>query len=165
MSDFELPNTRYALSGDVNIAFGAVDRPRRTIERSQEAVAQGLHLPSAEARKLPAHRLIISIEKVAPGSIAIGAGAPDRVNDILEDHGREHSVDLRGRSRTCQILLHLSEYSVAGVEKREMVGPRNLNQSCAGDASGQLAAAFGRECRAILWRRKSLRFARTTWWS
>jgi hypothetical protein len=99
----------------------AVDRPRRTIERSQEAVAEGLHLPSAEARKLPAHRLIMSIEKVAPGSIAIGAGATGRVDDILEDHGREHPVDLRGRSRTCQKLLHLREYSVAGVEKREMV--------------------------------------------
>ena len=91
----------------------------------------------------------MSIEKVAPGSIAIGAGAPGRVDDILEDHGREHPVDLRGRSRTCQKLLHLSEYSVAGVEKREMVGPRNLNQSCAGDASGQLAAAFDAHQRVI----------------
>jgi hypothetical protein len=43
---------------------------------ARKAVAQGLQLPSTEARKLPAHRRIMSIEKVAPGSIAIGAGAP-----------------------------------------------------------------------------------------
>jgi len=84
------------------------------------------------------------MEKVAPSSIAAGARALRRVDDILEHHSREHSIDHRSRSRARQKLLDLREDPVAGVvvEKEKVIRARNLDQSGAGNARGQFAAAF-----------------------
>src|SRR5215472_15219787 len=80
---------------------GAVNRARRSVEGGQETVAQGLHLLAAEPRKLLAHRFVMSVEKVAPCPMALGVGAPCRVDDVREHDGGEHTVDDRRRSRTC----------------------------------------------------------------
>src|SRR5271166_4794918 len=71
----------------------AVDRSRRAIEGRQETVAQGFPLPSAKARKLPANRLVMSFEEVAPSPIAPGVRAPGRIDDIGEYDGSKHPVD------------------------------------------------------------------------
>jgi hypothetical protein len=53
-------------------------------------------------------------EQIAPSSIAFGLRAPSRIDDVLEDHCREHPVDHRSRSRASQELLQFSGHPVAG---------------------------------------------------
>jgi hypothetical protein len=57
-------------------SVSTVDRPRRTIKGGQETVAQGLHLLAAEPRKLFAHRLVMSLQKVVPTAITSASRSP-----------------------------------------------------------------------------------------
>ena len=123
---------------------GAMDRPGRPVEGGQETVTEGLHLSSAEPRKLAAHRLVVRVEQIAPTLVARRLRTFGRIDNVLKDHSREYSIDRRSRSRPRQKLLDLREHLVVGVvvEKEEMICPRKLDQSGTRNARGQFAAAF-----------------------
>ena len=103
---------------------GAVDRPGGSVECGQEAVAQRLHFPAAISGELAPDGRVMRLEKVTPGLIALCVRALGGIDDVGEDHRREHPVDDRRRARACEELLDLRDCSVAViVDKKEMVPP------------------------------------------
>src|SRR5919201_2142077 len=70
----------------------APDRPGRRVEHREEAVAGRLDLPAAVLLQLATDQLVVSIELVAPPSIADLRRALGRPDDVAEHHGGEDPV-------------------------------------------------------------------------
>ena len=103
MSDFELPNTRYALSGDVNIAYQTMgDGPIDLIlvPGIVSHVEFGHEWPSYTAflRRLATFARVVTFDKRGQGLSDRVAGAPsleERVDDvraIMDDIGSRRAV-------------------------------------------------------------------------
>ena len=65
------------------------------VERREEPVAGGVDLPSAEARQLRPHDTVVTLDELMPLAVAELDRLLRRADDVREEHGREHAVDLR----------------------------------------------------------------------
>jgi class 3 adenylate cyclase len=103
MSDFELPNTRYALSGDVNIAYqtmgdGAIDLILVPGIVSHVEFAHEWPSYTAFLRRLATFARVVTFDKRGQGLSDRVAGAPsleERVDDvrtIMDDIGSRRAV-------------------------------------------------------------------------
>ena len=52
----------------------AADRARRSIERRDKPVADGLHFPASEAAEPVAHEGVVAVEQLPPGAVAEPGG-------------------------------------------------------------------------------------------
>src|SRR5205085_8896475 len=97
----------------------AANGARRPVERSQEAVARRVDLPSAEPRELAAHGLVMRLEQVPPAPVAELARALGRADDVGEQNRGEHALRFRRLAHTGEELADLGEELVT-------VGPRDV---------------------------------------
>jgi hypothetical protein len=104
----------------------AADRPRRPVERREEAVAGGVDLAAAKACEVAAHDLVVPLEQIAPAPVAQFAGAPGRSDDVGEQHGREHAIWFLRLANTRQELADLL-HDVVPVDPGEMCVARQLD--------------------------------------
>jgi len=107
---------------------GAADRPRRSVESGEEAVAGGVHLLSAEAAQLRADALVMLLQQPPPGAVAQLSRPRGRVDNVGEKNCREDSVRLHlprlALDDLVQEALQLSEEPVRVPELRREVAPR-----------------------------------------
>ncbi len=68
------------------IEADALHGAARAVEGGQEAVAQLLDLPAAEAGQLSAHELVVALQDPAPIEVAGRGGALGRADDVGEQH-------------------------------------------------------------------------------
>ena len=77
--------------------LGAADRPRRAVEGREEAVAGRVLLLAAVARQLAADEGVVTLEQLAPGTVAELGRPRVEPDDVGEEHGREDRVRNLGR--------------------------------------------------------------------
>src|SRR6266702_3864863 len=65
------------------------------VERREETIASRVHLPSTEPRELAADDLVVFLEEFPPCPVAEVGSMGGRIDDIGEQHGREHPIRLR----------------------------------------------------------------------
>ena len=109
------------------------------IERRDEAVAGRVDLPPAEAAELRAHDRIVRVQFATPGRVAEFGRVSGRVDDVGEEHRRQHPV--RGPVPVPgQELLDLVEHRVGGRRPRHVVGTRHEHELRTLDARRDVAA-------------------------
>jgi len=113
----------------------------RTVEGREEAVAQGLHLASAETHQLASHRCLMRGEQFAPARIPELRRSLRRAGDVREHQRREHAVGLGDRTGAGQELLDFPEHGFRVTCPGEMVDPRKLDVPGVRDLRGELLAA------------------------
>src|SRR5262249_62042416 len=75
---------------------GAANPACGTVERSKEAIADGVEFPSTKADDLTAYRAVVLIEEFAPAAVPAGRCAPGGADGV-----HVHSGDRDRGSRTC----------------------------------------------------------------
>ncbi len=85
-----MPSSRTEL-GD---GAGALDRAGRPVEGREEAVAGSVDLPAAKALELRSHETVVTLDELVPLAVAELDRLLRRADDVREEHGREHAVDL-----------------------------------------------------------------------
>ena len=91
--------------------LGASDGPRGAVEGGEEAVSTGAYLASAEGVELGADHCIMTIERSAPGVVALPCREGGRSNDVCEEHGGEHSgVEGMRSSTRNEFFDHVSKF-------------------------------------------------------
>src|SRR6266702_7293968 len=88
-------NLQVKLAETVADRAGAMDSPGGAVERREETVASRVHLPPTEPRELAADDLVVFLEEFPPGAVAEVGSMGSRIDDIGEQHGREHPIRLR----------------------------------------------------------------------
>jgi triosephosphate isomerase (TIM) len=73
----------------------AADAARRAVERREEAVAGGIELAAAVAGEAAADCSVVLCDELGPVPVAELCLAGRRVDDVREEDGREHAVELR----------------------------------------------------------------------
>jgi hypothetical protein len=63
------------------------------IEGGEETVPQALHFVAAKPADLSSHRLVVAVEQRAPLPVAEFGGTLCRVDDVGEQHRRQHAID------------------------------------------------------------------------
>ena len=107
---------------------------------SQEAVAQRLDLPAAEAPQRVAHAAPVALEHLAPALIAeLGRGAGG-VDDVREQHGREDAIGLGRVAGAGQELLHLVDQLLGALAPGQVVAAGQLDQLGVRQVLGEPAA-------------------------
>src|SRR5437870_11379632 len=72
----------------------AIDRPSRTVERGQRAVAGVLHEATSELLHMPGDHRVVIVEQLAPPAIAQGGRSIGRADDVGEHHRRQHTIEI-----------------------------------------------------------------------
>src|ERR1700727_1052484 len=132
MSDFELPNTRYALSGDVNIAFQVMGGGPIDIILVPGIVShvEFLHeLPGYTGflRRLATFARIVTFDKRGQGLSDGISGAPsleqrvDDVRAIMDDIGSQRAV-LLGISEGCPMSAFFAAMNPERVSRLVLFG-------------------------------------------
>lgn len=105
------------------------------VERGQEPVARTVDLPAAQSQKLAAHECVVALEHVAPAAIAELDRLRRRVDDVGEEHGREHPLRLGVRPRSglpdlVQEASHLDLDAIRiRIAERQVPHARELDES------------------------------------
>ena len=127
---------------------GAADGASGPVEGRQEPVAERLDLAPAERGQLATHERIVVLKQRAPTLVAELRGALGRAGDVGEQHSRQHAVGLRSTSGAGQELLDLVKHGIAVAEPGHVVVARQLDEACAGNLLGDVAAVVARNrCR------------------
>src|SRR5207249_3125910 len=77
---------------------GAPDRPRRSVERCEDAVAGSVDLDTSVLFELCANDRVVPLEQLEPAPVAKLRGQPGRADDVREEDGEEHALPLRRRN-------------------------------------------------------------------
>jgi hypothetical protein len=131
----------------------AANPPRGAVERREEAVASRVHLPSPEPRELAADDVVVFFEQLPPGAVAEVGSMGSRIDDIGEQHGREHPIRLSNQlSRVADIReerLQLAKEPFLVADQRLDVMARKLHETRAADVVGQVAPTSDIESRYL----------------
>ena len=76
------------------IALARADRPRRSVEHGEEAVAGRVDLAAAEARQLGSDRRVMALEQLPPAAVAELRRELRRADDVREQDGRQDAIRL-----------------------------------------------------------------------
>ena len=68
--------------------------PRAGPSKVAKTPARGVDFPAAEPRQLAAGQCIVGAEHVAPLTVAEGGGSLRRANDVGEEYGCQHSIEV-----------------------------------------------------------------------
>src|SRR6266542_2800024 len=118
----------------------APNRPARTIERCQHAIAGALDGAAPKPADLSLRKLVVCLQQVHPLAIAYGRGMTGRPNDISKKHRSEEPVWFGGRPYARHELLDLICDDVLRlVIKHKVVHPGNLDIPRFWDMLGQVA--------------------------
>ena len=93
-------------------------RPRRPVERGEEAVASNIGLVSTKPLELGTHQAIERFKQVTPAAIPEFCGLLGRAHDIHEENGGEQPVGLRAVPDAGQELLDLVQDRVLIPDER-----------------------------------------------
>ena len=89
--------------------LGALHGAGGTVEGGQEAVAGSRDLRAAVTGEHRPHRLVVPLEQLGPAAVAELAGLVRRADDVGEEHGRKHAVEL---ASSCLHRLHEGDHHV-----------------------------------------------------
>ena len=106
----------------------ASHRPPGPVEGGEDAVAGGLDQRALERCHERGHRPVVLVEQVAPAAVADPGGELGRADDVGEQHGGQHPVDLDG-VHAGQELLDLGDDGVGVAEVEEVVVAGQLDES------------------------------------
>src|SRR5215218_4140301 len=124
---------------------GAADRPRRSVEGREEAVAGALDLPAAMAlERLPEQR-VVALQQETPAPVAHLRRPPGGLHDVGEHHRRQHAVRLALVARAREELLDLSEEAVGVADREHVVAALQLHVARARDLRGDVAGMLDLE--------------------
>src|SRR5829696_1971399 len=70
----------------------AADRPRRAVERGEEAVARSVLFLAAKARELAPHERVMTSQQLTPALVAELTDPLGRPDDVREEEGCEHRI-------------------------------------------------------------------------
>src|SRR5439155_8067347 len=73
-------------------AFRTADRTRRTIERSNEPVAGGVHLAASQALERQAKQTVVLVEQIAPAAVAHPSSRLRRRDNVGKEQRAEHAI-------------------------------------------------------------------------
>ena len=128
----------------------ALDRSSRSVERRQEAVANCLHLGAAVAVELATHRRVVTVEQLAPGSVAELAGPLRGVDDVGEEHCRQHAIGGRALAHAGEELLDLVHDVVAPARcVRQRVAAGEHDQAGVGNVVGEVLGGLDRNIGVV----------------
>ena len=133
------------LLGGVEDRARAADRARRAVEGGEEAVAGRLHLAAAEAlerarARSRSWRSSSSRQRWSPSSAAVLGG----VDDVGEEHRREHALGLGLGARAGEELLDLAERQLGVLVPGDVVVAGQLDEPGVRQVLGQPAAVCAR---------------------
>src|SRR5262249_48468889 len=94
---------------------GAAHGTGRTVKGRKKPVAQGLDLTTAKPSELLAHRIVMAVEQIAPSSVAKLRRPSRRVDDVSEQHRRQHPIELGFATGAGQKLLDLVDNPISNV--------------------------------------------------
>ena len=129
----------------MNQRQGAADRPRRSVEEREEAVARRPHLAAAEARELIADPSVMRLEHIRPRRVPELPRPLGGPHDVGEQHRRQHSVGLGPGSDPGQELLDLAQDRVRVADPGEVVIAGQLHKRGIGNALGEVTASSHRD--------------------
>src|SRR5439155_22834742 len=111
----------------------AMDRTRGAVESREETIAGGVHFVAAKTRQLLAHEGMVAGEPYAPGAVAEPRRGLGRTDDVGEQHGSEHAIDVGNGPHAGQELLDLIENGILVADPGQMIGAGELDQPRAGN--------------------------------
>src|SRR4029079_15496963 len=94
---------------------------------------------AAEPLELCAHPLLMQREKLAPPAITQRGDLLGRTHDVRKQNGREHTVDLAGRSPAGHELLDLDEHVLLILAPHPVVDPGEFQETGARDPIAQVS--------------------------
>ncbi len=125
------------------------DRPRGSVERRQEAVAERLHLLAAISPEPVTDDTVMSSQQVAPVAVAEFGGAVCRIDDVGEQDGRQDRVGIGGATLAGEELLDLVKHGVTVARNHAVVAAVELDEARAVDAGRQMPALLDRDQRVV----------------
>src|SRR5207244_306375 len=136
-------NLQVKVAETVSDRAGAANPPRGAVERREETIASRVDFPPTKPRELAADDLVVFLEEFPPCPVAEVGSMGSRIDDIGEQHGREHPIRLSNqRSPVADIReerLQLAKEPFLVADQRLHVMARKLDESCAADVVGQVA--------------------------
>src|SRR6266508_1166828 len=135
------------VAGILGDGAGAFDGPSGPVEGGEEAVAGGVHLLAAKASELTADHVVVGVEQLLPAPVAESGRLFGRPDDVGEQHGLQHAVDvdLGFVAATGQELLDdVERVLLAARSAIEMPFAGELHESSVGNVVGQVPATSHR---------------------
>jgi hypothetical protein len=120
--------------------LGTAHGARRAVEQRQEAVAGGLHFAATMALQLGANSHVMRLQRRPPLAVAGRHRLFRRIDDVGEQHGRQHAVDLDGCRRGTHELADLVDDPIHIGRPGSVIIARQLDIAGAGNIFGELAA-------------------------
>jgi hypothetical protein len=111
---------------------GALDSPRRSVERRKEAVARSIHLTATEPSKEPSDSLVVRGDELLPRPIAYLGSTLGRAHDFGDHHRGEHPVEdplllLDLREEGLKGAIHIGTHrKVLVIRNLDVARPRDL---------------------------------------
>ena len=115
---------------------GAADAARRAIEGRKEAVSHGFDLVPAKALETLPDDLVVSLEHVAPTAVAEVRGPPGGIDDVREEHRRQHPIGLAHGPSSGHEFLDLVDDGVTVAHPWPVVAAGQLDVLGARDVLG-----------------------------
>src|SRR5207247_9772508 len=125
----------------------APNRPRRAVERREEAVAGGVDLFAPRSHQLAPNEGMVALEQFSPPRVAYFHRCHGGANDVGEHHRGQHPVGLRCCAGRLPNVIKEALY--LGDDRRDIGGwryvavDRELDERCAWYPPRQVSAAFG----------------------
>ena len=119
--------------------MGAAHRLGRAVERGDEPIAGGVDHAACVAQQLQAHDGVVSIEVRPPGQIAQRGRPSCRIDDVREQHRRQHPF-ASTRSSTREELLDLVDDRVGAAGVRGVIGAGQLDVAGIRDVLAEVPA-------------------------
>src|ERR1039458_9085463 len=101
--------------------LSAVDRTGWAVESREEAIAGGLHLAAVEMGEVIPYRALVSLEHIPPALVAKLHGRSCGIDDVGEQHRREHAVANGHSPSSGEELLYFTEPLVRVLIEERMV--------------------------------------------
>src|SRR5262249_33013776 len=100
---------------------GTLDRACWAVKDCKDAIASGVHDPSAVTLDFLANLLLIIVDQVAPTRVSDRRCALGRLDDVYEQDGRENTVYLNHGTFACQEFLHLRQQWIGVADPRNVI--------------------------------------------
>src|SRR5262249_62213514 len=107
---------------------GAANPACGTVERSKEAIADGVEFPSTKADDLTAYRAVVLIEEFAPAAVPEVCCALGGADDVQKQNRREHTIVFGGGVDTREEPFESIANWVGGAHPPRMVDATKLRE-------------------------------------
>ena len=116
----------------------AADRPRRTVERCEEAVTGRVEFLTGEAAQLASYGPVVLVEERGPAFVAEALHVLGRAHEVGAEDRRQNPLGRRRRTCTSEELLDLVE-DLIGVDGGYVVVPGELDEARPLDPRGDVS--------------------------